>query len=319
MAAPRVFISSTFYDLKQVRNVIGNFIRDIGYEPVMHERSGVAYTQNAPLENDCYAELSSCDIIVCIIGNHFGTKSNINDFSITMNEIRNAIKTQKKVYVFVANDVYIENRTYLRNKDSGLFKPAYTDDLKIHEFLADLQSTVTNHVISPFDTTDQIVETLKKQFAGLLQGLLQREASLTEGKTIYDLQETVTQIKKSMAEYEEKKNEFFLKFDSSIFSCNRILFVIKRHLGLTKTSFFAKDVDALDEFMTLIGFRVEDSTEVSFDCNRYYVKQDGLMKKSLKIMDGAVNDDGSFKDLRPLSEVEKFIIWEEDACVELPF
>lgn len=318
MAAPRVFISSTFYDLKQVRNVIGNFIRDIGYEPVMHERSGVAYTQNAPLENDCYAELSSCDIIVCIIGNHFGTKSNINDFSITMNEIRNAIKTQKKVYVFVANDVYIENRTYLRNKDSGSFKSAYTDDLKIHEFLADLQATVTNHVISPFDTADQIVETLKKQFAGLLQGLLQREASLTEGKTIYDLQETVNQVKKSILEYEKQKDEFFQKFDSSIFSCNGVLVAIKKHLGLSQSSFFAKDVNALDEFLTLVGFSTKDPIEESFDCVRYYEKQEGEITKTLKIMDGAINKDGSFKDLRPLAEVEKYVLWEE-FDVELPF
>lgn len=318
MSAPRVFISSTFYDLKQVRNIIGNFIRDIGYEPVMHEHSDVAYTQNAPLENDCYTELSSCDIVVCIIGNHFGSQSSSNDLSITMNEIRHAIKTQKKVYIFVANDVYIENRTYLRNKDSGSFAPAYTDDLRIHEFLANLQTTVTDHVISPFDTTDQIVETLKKQFAGLLQGFLQREASLTEGKTIYDLQETVSQIKKSIAEYDEKKAEFFLKFDSSIFSCNGVLFAIKRYLGLSQCSFFAKDVNALDEFMTLVGFTTESPIEVSFDCNRYYVKQEGKIKKSLKILDGAVNPDGTFKDLRPLSEVEKFVLWEEDD-EDLPF
>lgn len=317
MSVPRVFISSTFYDLKQVRNVIGNFIREIGYEPIMHEHSDVAYAQNAPLENDCYTELSSCDIIVSIVGNHFGSKSIANDFSITMNEISQAIKTQKKVYVFVANDVYVENRTYIQNKDSGCFKSAYTDDLKIHEFLADLQAKVTNHVILPFDTTDQIVETLKKQFAGLLQGLLQREASLTEGKTIFDLQETVNQVKRSVAEYESKQVEFFSKFDSTIYSCNGILYAIKRYLGMSLSSFFAKDVDSLDEFMGIVGFSKEDPFDVSFDCIRYYTKDCGGRIKSLKIMNGIVNDDGSFKDLRPLSEVERFVNWEDKE--DLPF
>jgi len=96
MALPRVFISSTYYDLKQVRYNIGDFIKNLGYEPIMHERSGVAYTQNEPLENDCYHELVSCDIVVCVIGNHFGSQSADNDFSITMNEIQNAIKSKKK-------------------------------------------------------------------------------------------------------------------------------------------------------------------------------------------------------------------------------
>ncbi|MBR6124280.1 DUF4062 domain-containing protein [Candidatus Saccharibacteria bacterium] len=317
MSAPRVFISSTFYDLKQVRNIIGNFIRDIGYEPVMHEHSDVAYTQNAPLENDCYTELSSCDIVVCIIGNHFGSQSSSNDLSITMNEIRHAIKTQKKVYIFVANDVYIENRTYLRNKDSGSFAPAYTDDLRIHEFLANLQTTVTDHVISPFDTTDQIVETLKKQFAGLLQGFLQREASLTEGKTIYDLQEIVNQIKQSIAEYESQKVEFFQKFDSSLFSCNGALIVIKKLLGLSKSSFFAKDVDALDELMEAFGFIKSDFSDTPFDCIRCYEKTDGSIKKKMSIKNAVVNQDGSFRDIRSRAEVEQNILWEETE--DLPF
>ena len=94
MAVPRVFVSSTYYDLKQVRYNIGDFIKNLGYEPVMHERSGVAYTQTAPLENDCYHELASCDIIVCIIGNHFGSQSVDNELSITMKEIQTAIKSK---------------------------------------------------------------------------------------------------------------------------------------------------------------------------------------------------------------------------------
>ena len=49
MAVPRVFISSTYYDLKQVRNNIGAFIKGLGYETVMHEKSEVAYSQNVPL------------------------------------------------------------------------------------------------------------------------------------------------------------------------------------------------------------------------------------------------------------------------------
>ena len=116
MAAPRVFISSTYYDLKHVRNDIGDFIRSLGYTPVMHDRGGVAYTQTDTIENSCYSELTTCDIVICIIGNHFGTQASTGDFSITMEELRTAIKNKKKIYIFIAKDVYIENRTYMQNK-----------------------------------------------------------------------------------------------------------------------------------------------------------------------------------------------------------
>lgn len=34
MAKPRIFISSTFYDLRQVRSDLDTFIENIGYEPL---------------------------------------------------------------------------------------------------------------------------------------------------------------------------------------------------------------------------------------------------------------------------------------------
>ena len=37
MAKPRVFISSTFYDLKQIRADLDNFILGLGYDVVRNE------------------------------------------------------------------------------------------------------------------------------------------------------------------------------------------------------------------------------------------------------------------------------------------
>ena len=321
MAAPRVFISSTFYDLKQVRNNIGDFIKSLGYEPVMHERSGVAYSQTAPLENDCYHELASCDIVVCIIGNHFGSQSLDNDLSITMNEIQTAIKNKKKVYIFIANDVYTEHRTYLLNKDTGTFKSAYTDDIRIHEFIAELNKTVKNHVIMSFETTDQIISALKAQFAGLLQNLLQREASMTDAKTAYDLQQSADKMKSIIADFEKQKEEFFTKFDSTILINNRIVFALKKYLGLDKSAFFAKDLDALDEFMTVAGF---DSVEVDelFEDARKYVKTTFDRRYTIILKSLLVTENNLLSSTRIQSTVDKGIIYTDEPIInddDLPF
>lgn len=310
MAAPRVFISSTFYDLKQVRNNIGDFITSLGYEPVMHEKSGVAYTQTTPLENDCYHELASCDIVVCIIGNHFGSKSLENDLSITMNEIQTAIKHKKKVYIFIANDVYTENEIYLVNKDSGAFRCKYVDDPRIHDFIAGLKESVKNHFISPFETTDKIIDTLRAQFAGLLQNLLQREASMTDAKTAYDLQQSADTMKSIIADFEYEKEEFFKKFDSSIFTTNQTLTLIKKYLGLEKSSFFARDLDALDEIMLAMGFEINDEQD-PFEVARFYTKNCGNLIKSITIKYELIDETQAFKDLRGKSLIEKYLIYKE--------
>jgi hypothetical protein len=41
MAVPKVFISSIYYDLRQERLNIANYIQELGYEPVLHEMAGV--------------------------------------------------------------------------------------------------------------------------------------------------------------------------------------------------------------------------------------------------------------------------------------
>ena len=318
MAVPRVFISSTYYDLKQVRNNIGDFIKSLGYEAVMHERSSVAYTQNEPLEEDCYHELVGCDIIVCIIGNHFGTQSSDGNLSITMKELQTALKAKKKIYVFIANDVYIENRTYKRNRNNENFQSAYTDDVKIHEYIAELTETVKNHVITSFETTDQIISVLRSQFAGLFQNLLAREASLIDAKTAYDLQETTEEVKNAIEAFKEEQNFFFRKFDSTIFACNLAIQLICRHLGLSKAAFFAKNVDALDEMMVNFGFSVSSGgTDV---CRRYIRKgnfdeyeQELILKKEI------FNDDGTFKNIRQKEIFERNIIWKEEQLSDLPF
>ena len=43
MAHPRVFISSTYYDLKNVRADIERYIKDRGFDPVLNERGHIPY------------------------------------------------------------------------------------------------------------------------------------------------------------------------------------------------------------------------------------------------------------------------------------
>lgn len=321
MAVPKVFVSSTYYDLKQVRYNIGDFIKSLGYEPVMHERAGVAYTQNTPLENDCYLELANCDIIVCIIGNHFGSQSVDTDLSITMKEIQTAIKSKKKVYIFISKDVFIENRTYEKNKESGTFKSAYTDDIRIHEFIFELKNNTKNNVIESFDTTDDIIAILKLQFAGLFQNLLAKDASATDAKTAYDLQESADTMKSIIQDFDTLKTDFFSKFDSTLFFTNRVVYMIKQHLGMERSAFFASDIYALDEFMGVLGFlsiKVDDPSE---DERKYIRDFEGKIT-TLVIKSFLVDPQKAFISSLKKDFFENGIIYKEESAAkddDLPF
>jgi transposase len=57
MARPRIFISSTYYDLKYVRSDLERFVRELGYEPIRHETGSIPYGKDTQLEEYAYKEL----------------------------------------------------------------------------------------------------------------------------------------------------------------------------------------------------------------------------------------------------------------------
>ncbi|MDQ7778620.1 MAG: DUF4062 domain-containing protein, partial [Planctomycetota bacterium] len=140
MARPRVFISSTFYDLKQVRADVERFISSLGYEAIRHEAGAIPYAKQAPIEEATYREVGLCDIIVCIVGGRYGTGSATREGSITQNELRRALERGVQVYVFIENSVYAEYRTYELNKDGTNTRYACVDNPAIFRFLDEVLS-----------------------------------------------------------------------------------------------------------------------------------------------------------------------------------
>lgn len=314
MAAPRVFISSTYYDLRHVREDIGNFIKSMGYEPVMHDRGGVTYEQSETLEASCYNELQNCDIVVCIIGNKYGTQSQDSNLSITMNELTSAIKARKKIYIYILKEVFFENRTYLLNKDTG-FNPASVDDIRIHEFIAEIKDNVKNHPIEPFENISDITDNLRKQFAGLFQRLLAHEAAITETTTAYDLQSSADKIKNSIDQFDKNAEDFFKRFDGTIFRTNFAVRYLQKELGHTKYQLFISNKDELFDFILSMGFYrldVLDSDDNSNNCT-VFKKNNFVDFYKLTIMNKLFEQNGDIiKDADAKTLRELIILTEED-------
>lgn len=67
MAKPRIFISSTFYDLKYIRTEIDQFLENLGYQPIRNEEGDIPYGKEDALEEYCYKEIQNVDILISII------------------------------------------------------------------------------------------------------------------------------------------------------------------------------------------------------------------------------------------------------------
>ncbi len=305
MAAPRIFISSTYYDLLHVRDDIRNFIIELGYEPVMHDRGTIPYTQSKSLETSCYEELTKCDIIICIIGGKFGTESEAGNYSITMQELKNALKARKKIYIYIVNDVYIENKTYLVNL-GGDFKSSYTDDTRIHEFISEIKNEIRDYPIVPFTHITDIIDDLRTQFAGMFQYLLSQEASVTEAKTYYDLQQTSNNIKEEIENFKNEKNELLDYFGSLSITYNLILNKIRKDLKLESVGFIATTKKALEELFIYLQYEKEEEGNKLI----FRKSEDGVIKQ-FTISKEIYDNRDKLKDIRIKEKIEEYVIYEE--------
>ena len=187
MARPRIFISSTFYDLRQVRSDIERTIRDLGYEPIRHETGAIPYSKDEPLESGAYREIELSDVIVYITGGRFGSQSEAEpSYSISQVELKRALEGGIPVFIFVETAVFNEYNTYQLNKDTKI-NYSSVDDIRVFEFLDELFLLPSNNPITPFEVASDITNYLKEQFAGLFHRFLQEQKRLKEIRVLDEM------------------------------------------------------------------------------------------------------------------------------------
>lgn len=181
MAAPRVFVSSTWYDLRYIRENIRFFIRGLGYEPVLSEDGAVFYDPALHVQDSCLVEIPTCQMFVLIVGGRYGGQYKEADRSITNAEYLEAVRTRIPVFAMVERPVYEQYRLFISNKNNegvDRTKISYpnADSTKIFDFIDAVQSQSTNNALVPFSDFGDIQTYLKQQWASMMFRFLTSES-----------------------------------------------------------------------------------------------------------------------------------------------
>jgi hypothetical protein len=190
MPAPRVFVSSSCYDLKYIRENLNYFIRSLGYEPILSEEGTVFYDPKLHVQDACLAEVPSCQIFILIIGGRYGGRYHDTDKSITNAEYEQAVECKVPIFALVERDVYDQYRVFLSNKGNREVderKIAYpaVDSTRIFDFIEEVQGQSVNNALVPFGDFEDIQSYLKQQWASMMYSFLTSESEAKKiGSTI---------------------------------------------------------------------------------------------------------------------------------------
>lgn len=319
MARPRVFISSTYFDLRAVRADIERFIREIGYEPVLFEKGHVPYEKDGPLEDYCYREISNCDIVVVVIGGKYGTQSRDEKNSITQNELKAAVKLGKQIYIFVEKSVHAEYRTYLNNKDVHGFKPAAVNDGRVYLFLEEIYALPVGNPVEPFELPEDIVRYLREQWAGLFQRLLQSVSRKNEVDLLQNLNATAATLKQLVTYLTEERSKGDQAIKDILLSTHPAFGVIKDADRILYRVFFSTEGE-LDALLRSRGFERDPNSD-----GKDYIDWDNHKKGYyIRVQRELFDEDGRLKVITPenwsgnLIAVHQFTVQEPEDD-DIPF
>ncbi len=228
MPVPRIFVSSTCYDLSLLRESLRNFLIGLGYEPIMSEYSDILYDHRTHTHTSCLNEVPNVDMLVLIIGSRFGGKNvpealtnidfnaildksistgifdDMSKLSITQLEVLKAIETSIPVVAFVEENVWHDHAVYEKNKDLiGKINFPSIDKSEtakyIFEFINFLRLRVKGNSVIPFSKSEDITNYLKKQWALLFQRLLKEDRDREiDNRKMINISEQLDDIKTAL-------------------------------------------------------------------------------------------------------------------------
>lgn len=277
---PRIFVSSTYYDLKHIRNNVERFINQYGFEPVLFESGNVFFEHDKELDISCYNEVKLCHMMVLIIGGRYGAPSSEekqneyvrkyeqNYISITRKEFKEAIDNNIPIFIFIEKNVYSEYHTFKKNKkvisdllkepDSN-FKFAFVDSSNVFDFIDEVKVKA----ISTFEKFEEIELYLKSQWAGMFYNyLIEQIKEKDKNKIINEVSE--------LHNISERMNEMIDQIGKSILTATGEYEDVVKRQNIKTVSYYTNIIFEYIKFKDVAVLGQEEKSKI-FEVTEHFV------------------------------------------------
>lgn len=168
----KVFISSTIFDLKDLRDSLQQWLEGRGHTVLASEDGTIPIDSSKHSYDVCLEAARNCDCLVAIIDGRFGGLMRDGKTSITLAEIHEAFDHGRRVWVFVRQSVWDAKEVYKRYKADGVpFKPSgIVDDERVFQLIDDIRGRKTGNWLSTFNRPTDLIDKLQVQLEAVSAG-----------------------------------------------------------------------------------------------------------------------------------------------------
>jgi hypothetical protein len=171
VSQPKIFISSTIYDFRDLRSALKYWLEQMGYEVLLSEFNDFTKPLDQNSYNACLKTVANSDYYILFIGSRVGGFYNKSDkVSITRMEYRAAYKSLKsngtKVVIFVREDLWAVKQD--RKALEDFLKNEYVKQKELSAIeiqkISNYSSDIVNDAEAIFDFIDEVsrAEEMKK-------------------------------------------------------------------------------------------------------------------------------------------------------------
>lgn len=170
-----LFVSSTCYDLAQLRADLRDFAESVGFEPILSELDTFPVDPSRDTVENCINVVRTrADVFVLVVGGRYGSINEAGK-SITNLEYLEAAARGIPKYVFVKSEILSLLPIWRANPDADF--SSTVDTPKLFEFVSHLRDTGEVWVF-PFNNAQEITKTLRTQLSYLLADCLDLRSKL---------------------------------------------------------------------------------------------------------------------------------------------
>lgn len=164
-----IFVSSTCYDLSQVRADLSDLISSLGHTPIMSESTNFPINPSKKTIENCIDTVTNfADILVLIVGNRYGSIIESGK-SITNTEFLTAKNKNIPIFIFIDKKT-MQALDFWKSNPEGDFS-YIVDNKQIFEFIENLRSNEQLWAFE-FEKAQDISSTLKVQLSNLFKETL---------------------------------------------------------------------------------------------------------------------------------------------------